>query len=64
MPQRAAGYSWLTKPCGSPELPPLDDGLATGATMQAAIADIRQQRPAEIVVAVPVAPPETVAFSA
>jgi predicted phosphoribosyltransferase len=32
--------------------------------MQAAIADIRQQRPAEIVVAVPVAPPETVAFSA
>jgi putative phosphoribosyl transferase len=40
----------------------IDDGLATGATMQAAVAAIRQQRPAEIVVAVPVAPPETVVF--
>ena len=40
----------------------IDDGLATGATMQAAIAAIRQQRPAEIVVAVPVAPPDTVAL--
>jgi putative phosphoribosyl transferase len=40
----------------------IDDGLATGATMQAAIAAVRQQRPAEIVVAVPVAPPDTVAF--
>lgn len=40
----------------------IDDGLATGATMQAAIAAIRQQRPAEVVVAVPVAPPDAVAF--
>jgi putative phosphoribosyl transferase len=39
----------------------IDDGLATGATMQAAIAALRQQRPSEIVVAVPVAPPGTVA---
>src|SRR5687767_10207854 len=38
----------------------IDDGLATGATMQAAVAAIRQQRPAEIVVAVPVAPPDMV----
>jgi putative phosphoribosyl transferase len=38
----------------------IDDGLATGATMQAAIAALRQQRPSEIVVAVPVAPPDTV----
>ena len=38
----------------------IDDGLATGATMQAAIAAQRQQRPSEIVVAVPVAPPGTI----
>jgi predicted phosphoribosyltransferase len=33
----------------------VDDGLATGATMKAAIASLRQLQPAEIVVAVPVA---------
>jgi putative phosphoribosyl transferase len=33
----------------------VDDGLATGATMRAAIAALRQQQPARIVVAVPVA---------
>jgi predicted phosphoribosyltransferase len=37
----------------------VDDGLATGATMQAALAALRQQRPAGIVVAVPVAATET-----
>ena len=35
-----------------------DDGLATGATMLAAIASVRAQHPAGIVVAVPVAPKE------
>lgn len=40
----------------------IDDGLATGATMRAAVAAVRQQRPRKIVVAVPVAPPETVAI--
>src|SRR5438094_2992658 len=35
----------------------VDDGLATGATMRAAVAALRQQRPARIVVAVPVAAP-------
>ncbi len=39
----------------------VDDGLATGATMQAAVQAVRQQRPARIIVAVPVAPPDTVA---
>jgi putative phosphoribosyl transferase len=39
----------------------IDDGLATGASMQAAIAALRQQKPSEIVVAIPVAPPNTVA---
>lgn len=37
----------------------VDDGLATGATMWAAILALRQQQPARIVVAVPVAAPET-----
>jgi erythromycin esterase-like protein/predicted phosphoribosyltransferase len=37
----------------------VDDGLATGATMQAAIEALRQQKPEAIVVAVPVAPAET-----
>ena len=37
----------------------VDDGLATGATMHAAIAALRQLHPARIVVAVPTAPPET-----
>jgi predicted phosphoribosyltransferase len=37
----------------------VDDGLATGSTMHAAIAALRQQEPARIVVAVPVGAPET-----
>lgn len=36
----------------------VDDGLATGATMRAAVQALRKQNPATIVVAVPVAPPE------
>ena len=38
----------------------IDDGLATGATMRSAIKAVRAQAPAKIVVAVPLAPPETV----
>jgi predicted phosphoribosyltransferase len=38
----------------------IDDGLATGASMRAAIQALRVQAPARIVVAVPVAPIETV----
>ncbi len=38
----------------------VDDGLATGATMRAAVDAVRQQQAAEIVVAVPVAPADTV----
>jgi predicted phosphoribosyltransferase len=37
----------------------VDDGLATGATMRAAVAALRRQRPAGIVVAVPTASPDT-----
>ena len=38
----------------------VDDGIATGATVKAAIYSIRKQKPSAIVVAVPVAPPDTV----
>ncbi len=37
----------------------VDDGLATGATMRAAVAALRQRQAGRIVVAVPVAAPET-----
>jgi len=37
----------------------IDDGLATGSTMRAAAAALREQKPARIVVAVPVAAPAT-----
>jgi predicted phosphoribosyltransferase len=37
----------------------VDDGLATGATMRAAVQALRQQLPARIVVAVPTASPDT-----
>ncbi len=36
----------------------VDDGIATGSTIKAAISTIKQQQPKEIVVAVPVAPPD------
>jgi predicted phosphoribosyltransferase len=38
----------------------VDDGLATGLTMAVTIKEVRLQNPAKIIVAVPVAPPETV----
>ena len=37
----------------------VDDGLATGATMEAAVAALKQLKPAAIVVAAPVGAPET-----
>ena len=39
----------------------IDDGLATGSTMRAAVAALRQEGPSKIVVAVPVAAPEVCA---
>jgi len=39
----------------------IDDGIATGATVRAAVQAIRQQEPASVVLAVPVAPPQTCA---
>ncbi|WP_026280539.1 MULTISPECIES: phosphoribosyltransferase [unclassified Thioalkalivibrio] len=40
----------------------VDDGIATGLTMRAAIRDARQRRPRQLVVAIPVAPAETAAL--
>jgi predicted phosphoribosyltransferase len=37
----------------------VDDGLATGSTMRAAVRAVRQQQPAKVVVAVPVGAPST-----
>ena len=37
----------------------VDDGLATGSTMRAAVTAVRQQQPAKIIVAVPVGAPST-----
>jgi putative phosphoribosyl transferase len=37
----------------------VDDGLATGSTMRAAVEALRQEGAARVVVAVPIAPPET-----
>src|SRR5690606_7129074 len=36
----------------------VDDGVATGSTIRAAIAALRRQEPERIIVAVPVAPPD------
>lgn len=38
----------------------VDDGVATGATMRAAIRGVRRQGPKRLVLATPVAPPETI----
>jgi putative phosphoribosyl transferase len=40
----------------------VDDGMATGASMYAAVEALRQSQPARLVVAVPVAPPATWAW--
>jgi putative phosphoribosyl transferase len=39
----------------------VDDGIATGGTMRAAIRAVKKRRPARLIVAVPVAPPEVIA---
>lgn len=38
----------------------VDDGIATGATMRSAVKALKQLGPARLIVAVPVAPPDTV----
>jgi len=38
----------------------VDDGLATGLTMEVALCEVREKNPRRIILAVPVAPPETI----
>jgi len=42
----------------------VDDGIATGATMRVALQAVRRRGPARLVLAVPVAPPDTLAVLA
>ena len=39
----------------------VDDGIATGATMRAALRALRRRKPRKLVLAVPVAPPDAIA---
>jgi putative phosphoribosyl transferase len=39
----------------------VDDGIATGGSIRAALRGVRRMEPAKLVLAVPVAPPETIA---
>jgi putative phosphoribosyl transferase len=38
----------------------VDDGIATGSSVRAALRGVRRQKPKRIILAVPVAPPETI----
>ena len=39
----------------------VDDGIATGYTVQAALLSLRQQKPGRLVLAAPVSPPDSLA---
>jgi predicted phosphoribosyltransferase len=39
----------------------VDDGVATGATMKAVLAELRRQQPSQLICAVPCGPPPTIA---
>jgi putative phosphoribosyl transferase len=49
----------LPAPIGGRVVVLVDDGLATGSTMRAAVEAVRQRQPTKIIVAVPVGSPET-----
>ncbi|MET0663587.1 MAG: phosphoribosyltransferase family protein [Ilumatobacteraceae bacterium] len=58
--ERSLGRLGIPPTVRGRELIVVDDGVATGATMQAAVAALRRLDPRTITVALPVAPPDTV----
>jgi putative phosphoribosyl transferase len=59
--RREQMYGASTTPIAERDVVLVDDGLATGSTMRAAVRAVRAQHPKQIVVAVPVAATETCA---
>jgi putative phosphoribosyl transferase len=59
--RREAAYRGNRPPLDVKELTVIlvDDGLATGATMRAAVKALRRQKPRQIIIAVPTAAPDT-----
>jgi putative phosphoribosyl transferase len=60
--QRREQLFCCNRPCANPHnrtVIVVDDGIATGASLRAALDSIRQEKPYRLIVAVPVAPPST-----
>lgn len=53
------GGGWEQKDCSSRQIVVVDDGVATGFTMLACLRSARNLHPRELILAVPVAPPDT-----